>query len=86
METEHWVRNLGCIALLSICGSALANALFYKLIKETSPVFAAITAYFIPVVATMWGLADGEHITSWMFVSVIIILAGVYIIKPASDY
>jgi len=81
LETEHWVRNLGCIAILSICGSALANVLFYRLIRETSPVFAAITAYFIPIVATMWGVADGENVTSSMIVSVLIILAGVYIIN-----
>ncbi|MCE5346392.1 MAG: DMT family transporter [Bacteroidales bacterium] len=81
METENWLRNLGCIAILSIIGSALANALFYKLIRETSPLFGAISAYFIPIVATLWGLADNEHLTSSMFVSVTIILVGVYIIN-----
>lgn len=81
METENWLRNLGCIAILSIIGSALANALFYKLIRETSPLFGAISAYFIPIVATLWGLSDNEHLTSSMFVSVTIILVGVYIIN-----
>ena len=83
VQTENWLRNLGFIAILAIMGSATALALFYLLIRDTSPVFASIVTYFIPVVATLWGLSDNEHLTSSMLVSVIFILAGVYIInKP----
>ena len=81
METEHWIRNLGFIAILSVFGSAVALALFYLLIRDTSPVFAAIVTYFIPVVATLWGIADNEHLSSSMLVSVILILAGVNLIN-----
>jgi drug/metabolite transporter (DMT)-like permease len=81
METEHWLRNLGFIAILSVFGSAVALALFYLLIRDTSPVFAAIVTYFIPVVATLWGIADNEHLSSSMLVSVILILAGVNLIN-----
>lgn len=83
VQTENWLRNLGFIALLAIMGSAIALALFYLLIRDTSPVFASIVTYFIPVIATLWGISDNEHLTSTMLVSVIFILAGVYIInKP----
>jgi drug/metabolite transporter (DMT)-like permease len=83
VQTEHWLRNLGFIAILAIMGSATALVLYYLLIRDTSPVFASIVTYFIPVVATLWGLSDNEHLTSSMLVSVIFILAGVYIInKP----
>lgn len=82
-ETENWLRNLGFIAILAIFGSATALAIFYLLIRDTSPVFAATVTYFIPVVATIWGVADNEHFTSSMLISVIFIFAGVYIInKP----
>ncbi|MCJ7447498.1 MAG: DMT family transporter [Bacteroidales bacterium] len=81
METEHWLRNLGFIAILSVFGSAVALALFYLLIRDTSPVFASIVTYFIPVVATLWGIADNEHLSSSMLVSVILILAGVNLIN-----
>jgi drug/metabolite transporter (DMT)-like permease len=81
METEHWLRNLGFIAILSVFGSAVALALFYLLIRDTSPVFAAIVTYFIPVIATLWGIADNEHLSSSMLVSVILILAGVNLIN-----
>jgi drug/metabolite transporter (DMT)-like permease len=81
MATENWVRNLGFIALLAILGSATALAMFYLLIRDTSPIFAAMVTYFIPVVATMWGLADNEKLTYSMLVSVIFIIAGVVIIN-----
>jgi drug/metabolite transporter (DMT)-like permease len=83
VETDNWLRNLGFIAILAIMGTAFAVALFYLLIRDTSPVFASVVTYFIPVVSTLWGISDNEHLTSPMLVSVIFILAGVYIInKP----
>jgi drug/metabolite transporter (DMT)-like permease len=82
--TDHWVRNLGCIALLAVMGSAIALALFYFLIRETSPVFGSMVTYFIPIVSTIWGFADNERFTSSMLISVAIILAGVYIINRSA--
>lgn len=81
LETENWARNLGFIAILSIVSSATALALYYMLIKDTSPVFASLTTYFIPIVATMWGIADNEKFTVSMIYSTIFIFAGVYIIS-----
>jgi len=81
VETENWLRNLGFIAILAVVGSATALAMFYLLIKDTSPVFSAMVTYFIPVVATMWGLADNEKLTYSMLVSVVFIIAGVAIIN-----
>ncbi len=80
-ETAHWVRNLGFISILSVMGSAIALAMFYLLIRDTSPVFASMVTYFVPIVATLWGISDGEHLTSSMLLSVILILAGVYLIN-----
>jgi len=82
--TEHWLRNLGCIVLLAVLGSALAQALFYLLIRDTSPVFGSMVTYFIPIISTLWGVADNEEFTASMIVSVVVILAGVYIINRAS--
>ena len=80
-ETENWVRNLCFIAILAILGSATALALFYLLIRDTSPIFASMVTYFIPVVATLWGVADNEHFTISMLISIVFIFAGVYIIN-----
>jgi len=83
-STEPWLRNLGCIVLLAVMGSAVALALFYLLIRDTSPVFGSMVTYFIPIISTMWGLADNEILTPSMFVSIAVILAGVYIINRAA--
>jgi drug/metabolite transporter (DMT)-like permease len=80
LHTANALRNLGFITILSIVGSALAQGLYYMLIRDTSPVFATIVTYFIPVVATMWGILDGEALSASMF-SVVFILAGVYFIN-----
>ena len=79
--TPDWLLNFGYIAILSIVGSAFANVIYYFLIRDTSPVVASVVAYFIPIVATLWGLSDNEHPAPTMFLSVILILAGVYLIN-----
>lgn len=79
--TEHWMHNLGCIVLLAVMGTALAQALFYLLIRETSPVFASMVTYFIPVISTLWGIADNEIFVPSMLISVTVILTGVYLIN-----
>jgi drug/metabolite transporter (DMT)-like permease len=81
MATENWLRNLGFIAILAIFGSAISLVLFYLLIRDTSPVFASMTTYFIPIIATLWGLSDNEHLTSSMLISALLILGGVYLIN-----
>ena len=83
-STAHWLRNFGCIFLLAVMGSAVALALFYLLIRGTSPVFGSMVTYFIPIISTLWGLADNEVLTPSMFVSIAVILAGVYIINRAA--
>ena len=79
--TPHWLLNFGYIAILSILGSAFDNVVYYFLIRDTSPIVASVVAYFIPIVATLWGLSDNEHLASTMFMSVLLILAGVYLIN-----
>jgi drug/metabolite transporter (DMT)-like permease len=80
-ETDNWIRNLGFIAILSVIGSATALALFYLLIRDTSPIFASLVTYFIPIVSSLWGIADKENFTSSMIVSIVFIFMGVYIIN-----
>ena len=79
--TPHWLQNFGYIAILSVLGSAFANAIYYSLVRDTSPVVASVVAYFIPIVATLWGISDNEHPAPTMFISVLLILAGVYLIN-----
>jgi drug/metabolite transporter (DMT)-like permease len=79
--TSDWLLNFGYIAILSVVGSAFANVIYYFLVRDTSPVVASVVVYFIPIVATLWGLSDNEHLAPTMFISVLLILAGVYLIN-----
>jgi drug/metabolite transporter (DMT)-like permease len=81
LKTENWIRNLFLIGILAILGSATALTIFYVLIRDTSPVFGSMVTYLVPIVATLWGFADNEHFSSSMIISVVIILAGVFIIN-----
>jgi drug/metabolite transporter (DMT)-like permease len=53
------------------------------LIKRSSIIFASMVTYGIPVIAVAWGLYFGESISLLQVASLLIILAGVYIVnKP----
>ncbi|MBK7711145.1 MAG: EamA family transporter [Bacteroidales bacterium] len=80
-QTPDWLLNFGYIAILAVVGSAFANTLYYFLVRDTSPMVASVVAYFIPIVATLWGLSDNEQLAPDMFLSVLLILAGVYLIN-----
>ncbi|MFN3755977.1 MAG: DMT family transporter [Flavobacterium sp.] len=67
------------ILILGIIGTALANILFFKLIKISSPVFASSVTYLIPVVAFLWGLVDNESLTFIQLIGAMIIMVGVYL-------
>ena len=67
------------VVVLSIFGSAFAKILFNKLIQISSPIFASSITYTLPIVAIMWGLVDGETITSGQFFSTGLILTGVFL-------
>ncbi|GGW26479.1 DMT family transporter [Arenibacter certesii] len=71
---------LGYLGILTIMGTAVAMILYYKLIQNTSPVFASTVTYLLPLVAVIWGLLDGERFTIWYMVGGILILIGIYLI------
>lgn len=79
---RHDNEALGSIAiacLLGIVGSAIATALYYVLIQKAGALFASLVTYGIPVVAIMWGLLAGEHVTAMQIGCLALILAGVYL-------
>ncbi|RZJ66554.1 MAG: DMT family transporter [Flavobacterium sp.] len=69
----------GFVALLGILGTGIANLLFYRLIKVSTPVFASSVTYLIPIVAFFWGVLDGETLSVWQALGAVIVLAGVYL-------
>lgn len=74
-------NSLGFIAILAISSTVVGSLFFFKLIKDTNVVFASTVSYLIPMVAIIWGILDGESITSFHFIGMLLILAGVYIVR-----
>lgn len=76
-----FLEGLLYVGILSLVATALALILFYRLVKLVDPVFSSSVTYFIPAIATLWGIIDGEKIESSYFVFVTIILMGVFLIN-----
>ena len=77
-------ESLFFIAILGILGTAIALILYMRLIQMHSAIFASSVAYFIPVVAIIWGLADGEVLYPMHYVGMLLILTGIYISNKTS--
>ncbi|MBI9070921.1 MAG: DMT family transporter [Melioribacteraceae bacterium] len=77
---DAWISLL-CLFILGSIGTALALAVFNKLIKSTSAVFASSATYLIPIVAVGWGLIDGEVLFPLHFAGMGFIILGVIIIN-----
>lgn len=77
------IRWMPLVALmtLGVFGTAVAQLIQYKLIKQTSALFASSTTYIIPVVAVFWGMLDGEQFQLIHALSIAGILAAVVLIR-----
>jgi len=66
-------------SLLGIVATAMASWLLYILIKKAGGLFASLVTYGVPFIAILWGIYYGEKITFLHVLSLLIILAGVYL-------
>jgi drug/metabolite transporter (DMT)-like permease len=83
-SSEQGLISLGFISILAIFGSALSVIVYNVLIKMSGTVFAASCTYLIPVVAIAWGLLDNESVNLLQVLSVVIIVAGIWMINYMS--
>lgn len=72
-------KAFGFIVLLGCMSTSIATALFNKLIKISTPLFASSVTYIMPIVAVMWGVLDGEQLIIGHFIGMVCILGGVYL-------
>ena len=79
------IGSLGYIALLAIFGTSLSLIFFNRLVAGTSALYASTVTYLIPIVAIFWGVLDGETFTYWHFVSILVILSGIYLVNKNSS-
>jgi len=79
------MTSLAAVSALALMSTTLALVIFYKLVQDTSAVFASSVAYMIPIVAMIWGFVDGEYV-GWMhLLSMVFILIGVYLIRAGQS-
>lgn len=71
------------LVLPGVFGTAIAQLIQYKLIRDTSALFASSTTYIIPVVAVFWGILDGEPFQLIHALSIAGIPAAVVLIRKA---
>ena len=85
LQNDMNYMNFIYINVLGIVGTGLAVWIFNLLIKETSSVFASSVTYLIPVVAIVWGIADGENFIFLEGLFCGVIFTGVYLIRQPSS-
>jgi drug/metabolite transporter (DMT)-like permease len=79
MNNQSGVISLLYIVILGVVGTAIAMALFNKLIKNTNTVFASSVTYLIPIVAVIWGIVDSERLFFQHYFGMAAIIIGVLI-------
>ena len=71
------------IFILGVLGTSICVILFNMLIKRVSTLFATSVTYLIPFFAIMWGIFDGELLSVFHVISLIVILTGIYFINKS---
>lgn len=73
--------GLGAIATLAMIGTAIALIIFNKLVQDTNTLFASSVTYLIPLVAILWGIADGEKLEITQIFFAASMLTGIFLIN-----
>ena len=72
-------QAFGFVVVLALMSTAVANLIFTKLVKISTPLFASSVTYIMPIVAVMWGVLDGETLLLGHLIGMVAILGGVYL-------
>ena len=76
---KEFLISTGASTILGIFGTAVGTIFYYKLLKQSGPLFASLVTYGIPFVALAWGLVAGESVSMVELAGLVIILVGVYL-------
>jgi drug/metabolite transporter (DMT)-like permease len=79
VHNPHASNALIYIGVLALVGTAFSVIIFNILIANSSALFASSVTYFIPIVAILIGLWDGELLSIYQVLAMLVILSGVYI-------
>lgn len=68
-DPSKFATAIMAVGTLGVVGTGIATFLFNRLVQEQGPLFAAMTTNLVPVGAILWGIADGEQITTFQVVA-----------------
>lgn len=71
---------LAFVATLALLGNGVALILVSRLVQISSPVFASLATYLIPIVAVGWGIWDGEQVFISEIAAMLVISVSVYLV------
>lgn len=77
-ELQAW-WSLAAVVTLGVFGTALALILFNHIVQIATTTFASSVTYLIPLVAVSLGVLDGEQVSLYHVLGMMLILAGVWI-------
>ncbi len=83
--TPESLWALGALVLLGVFSTGVATIFFNRLLLVSTPVFASSVTYLIPIVAIFWGLLDGEQLQPDHYLSMIVIIVGVWLINSSRN-
>ena len=69
------------LAILAVVGTAFGSIGYVTLIQRTSPVFASVVTYIIPIFSIFFGVLDGETLSLIQLGGMALILSGVYLVN-----
>ncbi len=75
--------SLGFVAILGVFPSAVAIIFYNKLVQLTNAVFASSVTYFVPILALIWGMFDGERFPWTASLFIAMILFGVLLVNQS---
>lgn len=81
IATPEMHEALAYVIILSVMGSAVASAMFYRLVQRTNTLFATSVTYLMPLVALGWGWLGGEPVGFRDFAGMLCILGGIYLLS-----
>ena len=75
--------GLGYVSLLSVFGTGIAMMMNYRIINISTPLFASTVTLLMPIVAVIWGILDGEKLSTFQILGAAIIIAGLIFLRAS---
>jgi drug/metabolite transporter (DMT)-like permease len=85
MNHERGWEGFMYIAILGFLASAIAIIAYNRLVQLTSAVFASSVTYFVPILALVWGILDGERFPLIASLFIAMILLGVFLVNRTNN-